>query len=227
MLAWRGEGWARILVRPGGAKRRLRVGAANSCPASALSLPGTMRVLALDAALGRCSAAVVDNDIVIAERRADGVRQAAALGGMAEAVLAQADGDALDLVAVTVGPGSFTGLRAALSLAHGVALARGIPVVGVTVAEALADALPGLRGRTLWVAIDTSRGRIFLDVGDGMRAVSPDHLPPAVGSDRGCRRCRNCGSRGAGGARHGRHADRRKAAAAAPYRGGGTPSGSR
>ena len=54
----------------------------------------------------------------------------------------------LDLVAVTVGPGSFTGIRAALALAHGLALAAGVPVIGVTVGEALADALPHLGDRT-------------------------------------------------------------------------------
>ena len=140
-----------------------------------------MRILALDAALARCSVGVVDDDVMVAERRVDGARQVAALPAMVQAALAEAGGQAVDLVAVTVGPGSFTGLRAALSLAHGIGLARGVAVVGVTVAEALADALPALGGRSLWVAIDTSRGRIFLDSGAGMRAVRPQDLPPGVG----------------------------------------------
>ena len=92
---------------------------------------------------------------------------AALLPVMARDVLAEAAmrATSLDLVAVTVGPGSFTGIRAGLALAHGIALAAGVPVVGVTVGEALADSLPYLGERHLWVAIDSRRGRIFLERG--------------------------------------------------------------
>ena len=67
------------------------------------------------------------------------------LPAMARDVLRAAEVPAagLDGVAVTVGPGSFTGLRAALALAHGIAGAVGRPVLGVLVAEALAEALAG------------------------------------------------------------------------------------
>jgi tRNA threonylcarbamoyladenosine biosynthesis protein TsaB len=129
-----------------------------------------MRILALDAALGRAAVAVVVDGAVVAERQAVGGRgQAAVLAPMAAAVLDAAGiaAAALDAVAVTVGPGSFTGLRAAISLAHGMAQAAGRPVVGVTVAEAMAEALPALGGRGLWVAIDSRRGRVFLDRGAG------------------------------------------------------------
>ena len=88
---------------------------------------------------------------------------------------------ALDLVAVTVGPGSFTGIRAGLALAHGIALAAGIPVVGVTVGEALADSLPRLGERRLWSAIDSRRGRVFLERDGTILAFSLDLLPPPQG----------------------------------------------
>lgn len=144
-----------------------------------------MRILALDAALARCSAAIVADGVVLAVEQAAGGRgQAAALPPMLRAVLARAGlrPEALDGVAVTVGPGSFTGLRAALALAQGFALAAGRPVVGVTVAEALADRLRGrLGGRALWVAIDSRRGRVFLERGDGLVPVALDALPPAAG----------------------------------------------
>jgi tRNA threonylcarbamoyladenosine biosynthesis protein TsaB len=143
------------------------------------------RILALDAALARCSAAVVVDAAVLAERHADGERgQAAVLAGLVGAVLAASGIPAptLDAVAATVGPGSFTGLRAALALAHGLALAIGRPVVAVTVAEALAAALPEGHQRRVWTAIDSRRGRIFLDTGEGMRPVELAALPAARGA---------------------------------------------
>src|SRR6185312_3626776 len=124
-----------------------------------------MRILALDAALARCSAAIVVDDALIASRQAEAARgHAALLPVMASDVLTEAALPApqLDLVAVTVGPGSFTGIRAGLALAHGIALAA-IPVVGVTIGEALADSLPHLGQRSLWCAIDNRRGRVFIE----------------------------------------------------------------
>ena len=65
-----------------------------------------------------------------------------------------------DAIAVTTGPGSFTGIRAALALGHGLALAFGRPVWGITVGQAMQVAMPG---RALWVATDTRRGRVYLE----------------------------------------------------------------
>jgi tRNA threonylcarbamoyl adenosine modification protein YeaZ len=143
-----------------------------------------MRILALDAALACCSAGVVVDGAVVAERRQTAARgQATLLAPMARAVLAEAGlaAGALDAVAVTVGPGSFTGLRASLALALGIGLAAGRPVVAVTVAEALAEALPQLGRRVLWTAIDSRRGRVFLDIGGSLRAVDLGRLPAAEG----------------------------------------------
>ena len=146
-----------------------------------------MRILALDAALARCSAAVVvDGDVAALRQGAGGRGQPATLPVMVREVLAQAGlkAEALDGVAVTVGPGSFTGLRAAIALAQGIALSAGRPVVGVTVGEALADRLTmSLRGRALWVAIDSRRGRIFLQRGmeSAILPMVLDALPPADG----------------------------------------------
>ena len=137
-----------------------------------------MRVLALDASLARCSAAVVQDGTVLAHRARDAARgHAALLPVMVREVLDEAGGGALDFVAVTVGPGSFTGIRAGLALAHGIALASGIPVVAVTVGEALAAALPPLPGRTLWSATDSRRDRVFLEIGDTVTACALAGLP--------------------------------------------------
>ncbi len=94
--------------------------------------------------------------------------------------LVTAHGWGLDLVAVVVGPGSFTGLRAGISVATGIGLGLGIAVHGVTVAEALAEGLPALDGRTLWVATHARRGRVFLDTGDGAHGYNTNALPSAA-----------------------------------------------
>lgn len=144
-----------------------------------------MIILALDAALGRCSAAIVSNGLVLAHRRQDGGRgQAALLAPMVADVLAEADIPATSLgaVAVTVGPGSFTGLRAAIALAQGVAAGAGCPLIGVTVAEALIAALPATAtSRDVWVAIDSRRDRVFLLRGLDATAYALTELPHAIG----------------------------------------------
>ncbi len=137
-----------------------------------------MRILALDSALARVSVALAEGGAVLAARSAPAGRgQSAMLAPMVEEVL---HGRSFDAVAVTVGPGSFTGLRAALALAQGLA-ADGRPVIGVTVAEALAEAVGALEGRRLWTAIDSRRGRVFLTVADVVRPVTLDNLPHPTG----------------------------------------------
>lgn len=139
-----------------------------------------MRILALDSALAQCAAAIVVDAQTAAQRQQPAARgQASLLPVMAEAVLGEAGMVAaqLDLVAVTVGPGSFTGIRAGLALAHGIGLAAGVPVIGVTVGEALADALPQLGQRELWSAVDSRRGRVFLERGGAVEAFALESLP--------------------------------------------------
>ena len=143
-----------------------------------------MRVLALDAAGLTCSAALLEGGECLAERAGlDSRRATTDLPVIAAALLAEF-GAGLDAVAVTVGPGSFTGLRGALALAHGLALGAGVPVVGVTVAEALlqgASASCPIASGAVWVALDARRpGRIFLDTGSGMagRLLEALPLPP-------------------------------------------------
>ncbi len=143
-----------------------------------------MRILALDAALGRCSAAVVADGDVLAHEAAAGARgQPAVLAPMAARVLAASGfaAPALDGIAVTVGPGSFAGLRASIALAQGLALAAGCEVVGVRVGEALAEGVALRPGWALWVAIDSRRDRIFLDRDGAIAAVALADLPRPAG----------------------------------------------
>ncbi len=127
-----------------------------------------MLILAIDAALARCSVALVLNGVVLAERRQDASRgHAALLPPMAAEVLAEAGlaATALGALAAVVGPGGFTGIRTALALAEGLALGAGVAVVGVTTGEALAEAVPAEQraGREVWTAIDNRRGRVVLE----------------------------------------------------------------
>ena len=89
--------------------------------------------------------------------------------------------DRLDRVAVTIGPGSFTGLRVGLAFAKGLALALDIPCIGVGTLEALAA------GRTGFIAsvIDARRDQIYLQCFDGAESLmAPDSLPLAEAAAR-------------------------------------------
>ena len=145
-----------------------------------------MNVLALDTATTACSAALMRGGAVRARRHAAMTRgHAEALMPMIEDVMAEA-GEAyanLDLIATTVGPGTFTGLRIGLAAARGLALAGGLPIIGVTTLEALAHGVDGgLRaGRPVAAALDARRGEVYFQAFDGdlaplgpPRAVAPD-----------------------------------------------------
>ncbi|GAA4253814.1 tRNA (adenosine(37)-N6)-threonylcarbamoyltransferase complex dimerization subunit type 1 TsaB [Azospirillum formosense] len=128
-----------------------------------------MRVLGLDTATSGCSAALWDDGAVTVRRREPMARgQAEALVPLAQAALAEAGCafDALDRIAVTVGPGAFTGLRIALAAARGFALAAGLPVIGVTSFDAILHGLPEAEraGRAVLVAVDSRRTEPFLQL---------------------------------------------------------------
>jgi tRNA threonylcarbamoyladenosine biosynthesis protein TsaB len=136
-----------------------------------------MKILALDTCLDACSAAVWSDGRVLAaasepmqrghqERLAP--MTAEVLGG---AGLLPAD---LDRVAVTVGPGSFTGLRVGLAFAKGLALALDRPCVGIGTLEALA-----LGAGTSFAAsvIDARREHVYLQAFEAARPLmAPDIL---------------------------------------------------
>ena len=104
------------------------------------SAQGAVKLLAIDTACAACSAALwIDGDIVSSRFREMVRGQAEALMPMVAEVMLEerADFAALDLIAVTIGPGSFTGLRTGLAAARGLALARALPLIGVTTTEAI------------------------------------------------------------------------------------------
>jgi tRNA threonylcarbamoyladenosine biosynthesis protein TsaB len=126
-----------------------------------------VNVLAFDCCTQACSVAVLADGRVLAQRaQAMGRGQAEVLMPMIQAVVAEAglSWAEIGLVGVTVGPGTFTGLRIGLAAARGMAVAAGLPVAGVTTTETVAHAVPEAerRGRTLLVAIDGKRADVFL-----------------------------------------------------------------
>lgn len=138
-----------------------------------------MIVLTLDAAGEGCAAGLVVDGVERMERVLAGGRgSAAALPDLVRGLLRDA-GLAPDMIAVTVGPGSFTGVRAALALAHGIGLGAGVPVRGAAVGAAIRAACPA--DMPVWVALDSRRARVFLDIAGVVTAVALDALPVPEG----------------------------------------------
>lgn len=126
-----------------------------------------MRILALDTALGAAAAAVYDSEtdrVLAAESEAMDRGHAEALMPMVRRVL-EASGQSfagIECFAVTIGPGSFTGIRIGIAAARGFALIHERPVVGVsTLAAFAAPLLFGAERRPVAAAIDARHGMVF------------------------------------------------------------------
>ncbi|HEX3364127.1 tRNA (adenosine(37)-N6)-threonylcarbamoyltransferase complex dimerization subunit type 1 TsaB [Phenylobacterium sp.] len=141
-------------------------------------------ILGLDTCLSSCSVAVLDGERVLASGREIMARgHQERLAPMARDVMADAGlaFDRLDRIAVTVGPGSFTGLRVGIAFAKGLAFALGKPAVGIGALEALAAQAPGL----VFPAIDARRGQLYLQAfDDGAALMAPDAVTAAVAAAR-------------------------------------------
>lgn len=144
-----------------------------------------MRVLAIDTALAFCSAAVLDTargGIIISESLPMVRGHAEALIPLVARVMERAElaFSDLDRVAVTTGPGSFTGLRVGISAARGFALAAGKPALGVSTLSAYAAPhLDEDKDVAVIAAIDARHEHIYLQVfaSGGRIAVAPRLAP--------------------------------------------------
>jgi tRNA threonylcarbamoyl adenosine modification protein YeaZ len=129
-----------------------------------------MRLLAIDTALDACAACVFDTDVgkaLAGESLSMGRGHAEALMPLIARVMDRADigFSALARIAVTVGPGSFTGLRVGISAARGIALVAGKPAVGVTTLAAYAAPhIANEDAAQIVVAIDARHQNVYLQV---------------------------------------------------------------
>src|SRR4051795_3835431 len=126
-----------------------------------------MRVLAIDTALAACSAAVLDTQrggIIATETLAMTRGHAEALMPLIARIMdaARLEFSELDRIAVTTGPGSFTGLRVGIAAARGIALAAGKPAFGLSTLSAYAapliakdDSIP------VMAVIDARHGQVY------------------------------------------------------------------
>lgn len=149
-----------------------------------------MRILAIDTALEACSVVLMDGDAIVAREHQ------AMLRGHAEALMPMVarlreatvlDFATLDRIAVTVGPGSFTGLRVGIAAARGIAAAAARPVVGITTLAAFAAPLIAADTSTpVVVAIDARHDHVFLQAfdGDGTIRIKPIYISVADAARR-------------------------------------------
>ncbi len=148
-----------------------------------------MITLAVDTALAACSAAVLDT----ARGEASAVeRIKPMLRGHAEALMPLLQGllaesgrslSEIDRFAVTIGPGTFTGIRVGISAIRGLALATGRRAVGVTTLAAMAETarMAGFDDRPVLVALDARRGEIYAQAftADGVE-LGPARVAPVA-----------------------------------------------
>ncbi|MGH8146331.1 MAG: tRNA (adenosine(37)-N6)-threonylcarbamoyltransferase complex dimerization subunit type 1 TsaB [Rhodanobacteraceae bacterium] len=140
-----------------------------------------MNLLAIETATEACSVALLQGDALIDRSELAPRRHAELVLPMAEELLAEAGvaRKQLDAIAVGRGPGAFTGVRLAISVAQGLALALDIPVVPVSSLAALAMQAPK-NGAAILAAIDARREEIYA----GMFRFNADGLVDA--QDREC-----------------------------------------
>ena len=144
-----------------------------------------MLILAIDTALDACSAGVLDTDagkLIALESQPMKRGHAEALMPLIARVIKEAGiaFASFDRIAVTTGPGSFTGLRVGLSAGRGIALAANKPVVGLTTLAAYASPVVSDNAEQPVIsAIDARHDQVYFQVvsGDGRSLIRPRVAP--------------------------------------------------
>lgn len=145
-----------------------------------------MNLLAIETATEACSVALIHGDELIARSEIAPRRHTELVLPMADELLAEAgiSRHALDAIAVGHGPGAFTGVRLAVSLAQGMALALDLPVITISSLAALALEAPEEEGTAILAVIDARMGEIYAasyrrDDNGGLIALDDERIATA------------------------------------------------
>lgn len=139
-----------------------------------------MKVLGIDTSGSVCSAGVVDQEGVLAERSVRGARvHSIQLLPIMESVLSDAGCQFADLdgIAITIGPGSFTGLRIGLAAAKTLGQIIEVPLVGINTLEALAFQLIG--AQKVWAMLPARQNEVYAAQYICRNAFPEMSFPPA------------------------------------------------
>jgi tRNA threonylcarbamoyladenosine biosynthesis protein TsaB len=124
-----------------------------------------MKLLAVDTALGACSVAVLDDETILAHHIEEMARgHAEALAPMVQSVMRDANlkFPELERLAVTTGPGTFTGQRVGLAFMRGLRVALRQPLIGITTLQAMSSAAMEETGAPFGAALhDAKRGEVY------------------------------------------------------------------
>jgi tRNA threonylcarbamoyladenosine biosynthesis protein TsaB len=137
---------------------------------------GAVKILAVDTALGACSVALLEGARVLSHRHVLMDRgHAEALAPMVDAAMREAalDFSGLDRLAVTTGPGTFTGQRVGLAFMRGLRVALHLPLAGITTLAAMAEAAKAETKLVRAIALhDAKRDEVYMEI--------EGSLPPSV-----------------------------------------------
>ncbi len=133
-----------------------------------------MRILGIDVCSGFCSAALLDDTRLAGIKHEPMQRgQSERLAPLVKELLndAKLEATALDGIAVTTGPGSFTGARLGVSFARGLSLATGVPAVGLSIFETIAYQYKD--SPQVAIALRGKNGSVLLQVFSGLKGIIP------------------------------------------------------
>jgi tRNA threonylcarbamoyladenosine biosynthesis protein TsaB len=152
-----------------------------------------MLIVTIDNSLDLLNIAVADDEKILAEQNIKSSQTTSEIiATFLSSALVDADRAIADIKAifVTLGPGSFTGVRVSLAFCKGIASAKNIPLIGVPTLDVLAQSLSHMDGYFLCPIIDAKKSEVFLSLyyaskGElkkllGERAVKPETVPEII-----------------------------------------------